>query len=158
MRKKKKIVWRLARPIVLQCENGAVKFVLINYSTQVFKLTSGYFWKWHLGIPWLPSFTRGAQKIRAARCSPGDVHVQIFPQFWKGADALKWLFLKKKGYSSPLLTPLPKIICVRVKSLTPDPGETGISVNSAAPWRQHVVKCVLNSRIGRVKSPHRKML
>ena len=27
------------------------------------------FWKWLLGIPWPPSFTRGAQQIGAARCS-----------------------------------------------------------------------------------------
>ena len=33
--------------------------------------------KWLLGIPWPPSFTRGVQQIGAARCSHGDVHVQM---------------------------------------------------------------------------------
>ena len=33
--------------------------------------------KWHVGIPWPPSFTLGAQQIGAARCSHSDVHVQM---------------------------------------------------------------------------------
>ena len=65
--------------------------------------------------------------------------------FWRKKDTAPHCWPRLRKWYACVLNP------------TPDPGETGISVNSTAPWGQHVVKCVLKFRIGRVKSPHRKM-
>ena len=76
------------------------------------------------------------------------------PQISKGVDALKQLFLKKRGIQFPLAVPAFKNACALNPPLWP--GWNRHLVNSTAPPPplpgQHVVKCVLNPRISHVKS------
>ena len=140
MRKRKKIVWRLARPIVLQCENGAVKFVLMNYSTQVFQSLRLVIIE--NGIWVSPGHLPSRQARR--KSEPQDVHTvmctftffhnsgrELMPSndcFWRKKDAVPHCWPRFRKWYACVLNP------------TPDPGETGVSVNSTAPWGQHVVK------------------